>query len=1053
MDTQELFGKNAKWTTYPEKKGLPLVRKEFSLPSFSKATLTICGLGFFEGYLNGQRIGKDYFTPCFSDYFKRDFSKLNYPLPEETTKQRIYVMRYDVTDYLTEGKNALCVLLGGGWLTQRQQCAEGKCSFADNLFLCFSLQTEGDTPVEIHSDGSLKYIPSFVVKSNLYFGEKINYRKYKKEYFLPDYDDKKWESPAETTIDAPLYLQEILADTVCETIKPTVVSKKGNTLLLDVGKNVSGWLTVRGKGKVVVQYAEESKKNRLDFGSAGRKQTDIFLGLQYIEKARPYFHWNGFRYVKVQGKVEDYEVEVLHIPFKQVSSFETDNEVLNWLYRAYQLTELNNMHAGIPSDCPHREKLGYTGDGQLTTETALLCFDSAAFFKKWFADILDCQDEKTGHVQHTAPFMGGGGGPCGWGGAIVFAPYRYYSACGEKEYIATLLPSMEKWINHILRECMGTGEQADLIVRERKKGWCLGDWCTLEKIKIAEPFVNTYLFVKALQQYRELCQVCGKEFTFDGCEERCRRALSSYYWNPAKETYQGGIQGADFFMADLGLLSKEDVEKAVQKYRENGYFDTGIIGTEVLIRYLFENGYEQEATSLLCSEKLGSFGYMKNKGASTLWEYWSYQKSQDHPMFGSVVKYLFTGVAGIRYDAGFQKITVTPRLFKEVGKLSCTLVRPNVTLTVRYERKNGKDRFTASYEGNAEVKIVLDGEERILREKEQYVSGEPQEVIQPSDRPNAAQQEQIDRKYGMFLHFGINTFNNMEWSNGKLPKESYRPDRIDADSWVKHARDVGMKYVILITKHHDGFCLFHTKYTDYGVKNTSNPTDVVAEVAAACKKYGIGLGLYYSLWDRHEKCYRRDKKYVEFMCNQLTELLDGRYGDVCELWLDGSWTKSPKRWNIPKLYSLVHTLQPNCAVSVNQTVGTACKLNWVRNKYLPERYKFGMPLRYFPCDFRLSDPHFPPAGKDADPKMYKHKRKLYYLPFEATICIRTSGKWFWSETYTDAPTCSVEFLSEKYRQMVEQQNVLVINVPPNVHGEQEESDLEPLRKVKEKAGL
>ena len=112
----------------------------------------------------------------------------------------------------------------------------------------------------------------------------------------------------------------------------------------------------------------------------------------------------------------------------------------------------------------------------------------------------------------------------------------------------------------------------------------------------------------------------------------------------------------------------------------------------------------------------------------------------------------------------------------------------------------------------------------------------------PSREPNAAQKAQIARKYGMFIHFGINTFNNTEWSDGTLPLDSYAPDAIDADSWVRHAYEAGMNYVILITKHHDGFCLFDTDTTEYCVNNTKNPTDVVAEVAKACKKYGVKLG-------------------------------------------------------------------------------------------------------------------------------------------------------------------------------------------------------------------
>lgn len=132
-------------------------------------------------------------------------------------------------------------------------------------------------------------------------------------------------------------------------------------------------------------------------------------------------------------------------------------------------------------------------------------------------------------------------------------------------------------------------------------------------------------------------------------------------------------------------------------------------------------------------------------------------------------------------------------------------------------------------------------------------------TLQPSNKPNEVQRAMAARKYGMFIHFGINTFYDTEWSNGKLDISGYRPEGIDADGWVKNAYEAGMNYVILITKHHDGFCLWDTSTTDYCVNRSPVTTDVVAKVAEACEKYGVELGLYYSLWDRHENVIRITK--------------------------------------------------------------------------------------------------------------------------------------------------------------------------------------------------
>lgn len=314
----------------------------------------------------------------------------------------------------------------------------------------------------------------------------------------------------------------------------------------------------------------------------------------------------------------------------------------------------------------------------------------------------------------------------------------------------------------------------------------------------------------------------------------------------------------------------------------------------------------------------------------------------------------------------------------------------------------------------------------------------------PSLAPTKAQQLQIERKYGMFIHFGINTFNDTEWSDGTLSPLSYAPTKIDADQWVKTAYLAGMNYVILITKHHDGFTLWDSKYTDYGIGASNNKTDVVAEVSKACKKYGIKMGIYYSLWDRHEACYDNDNEYVEYMINQLTELMDGTYGEIVELWLDGGWDKTSKQWGLDKIYHCVKQMQPNCVMGVNLTIGEYNSLGMNGDKYMPCDYQKGDSMKFFPSDFRLWDPNFTREGKDADPKIYTHKGEEYYLPFEATICVRNMKNWFWDPNYTSDPTVTPRFIADKYIHLTNQDNVLVVNCGPNMQGEIEEYDRQTL---------
>ena len=338
----------------------------------------------------------------------------------------------------------------------------------------------------------------------------------------------------------------------------------------------------------------------------------------------------------------------------------------------------------------------------------------------------------------------------------------------------------------------------------------------------------------------------------------------------------------------------------------------------------------------------------------------------------------------------------------------------------------------------------------LFSKKEPYPKKYPNMPI-PSLEPSAGQKAQMERKFGMFIHFGINTFNNTEWSDGKLPIQSYKPTAIDADSWVKTAYEAGMNYVILITKHHDGFCLWDTHTTTYSVNYSPVKTDVVKEVSKACKKYGIKLGLYYSLWDRHENCYKNDEAYVQYMEKHLTELMDGRYGEVVELWLDGEWDKTCRRWQIDRLYNLVKSMQPNCQISINNTIGKFNNKKGIPGKrYMPKNYCYGDPIRMFPCDFRLWDPHM---CREDDPKIYTFNGKEYYLPFEYTICSRKEFSWFYCDEYNNKPLTDAEEIIKNYRILEKSGNVMVINLPPDKNGKLIEDDVKNLMYAAEKLNI
>lgn len=318
----------------------------------------------------------------------------------------------------------------------------------------------------------------------------------------------------------------------------------------------------------------------------------------------------------------------------------------------------------------------------------------------------------------------------------------------------------------------------------------------------------------------------------------------------------------------------------------------------------------------------------------------------------------------------------------------------------------------------------------------------------PSNKPNAAQAAMIKRGYGMFMHFGLNTFTDNEWSDGTTPVEQYNPTHLDPDQWVRTAKAAGFRYVLLTTKHHDGFCLWDSKYTSYDVGSAPVKTDVVKAVSEACKKYGLQFAIYYSLWDRHEPSYKNKdpQVYINYMLNQLTELFTN-YGQICELWLDGGWDRKPQDWGIDQVYKLVKKYSPLCAVSVNHTiVNEEGKRRFTLPSNMTEDNKYF--FQYFPSDFRLWDPNL---ITKFDRKQYLHEGKSYYLPYEHTICL--SKRWNWFQKSVQLPTRELEELEELFYWCTDNDNCLVLNVPPDATGRIREYEANTIIALGKQLGL
>ena len=240
---------------------------------------------------------------------------------------------------------------------------------------------------------------------------------------------------------------------------------------------------------------------------------------------------------------------------------------------------------------------------------------------------------------------------------------------------------MWRWIQYLKNHC-----ENDLVVREETGGWCLGDWCTLDKTVIPEAFVNSCYFVKILKIVEEIASLIGKDSSeYAALANRISEAICRTY----RDTDGGfckGLQGADVFAIWCGIADKEKARDIAEKYAALGHFDTGFLCTDLLLELLFENGFEHVALKLLESEDMGSYLYMKRNGATTVWERWDGIGSHNHPMFGAPARYLFTKILGINYDSTRETLLLTPRIPGDLKYSRGSIALPIGEVTVGFER-------------------------------------------------------------------------------------------------------------------------------------------------------------------------------------------------------------------------------------------------------------------------------------------------------------------------------------------------------------------------------
>jgi len=666
----------------------PYIRGTFCLHGqVASASITACGLGLVELSLNGAPISEECFVPVTSDYH---FYPNRYCLEQygEEQSHRVYCLRYDITDRLTEN-NCIGAALAPGFYKKY-----GKNKLAFRMDITYE---DGSTE-EILSGLWLKWTQSPLVEWNYYHGEHYNYVKYPLDgWNTADFDDSAWESVVPADIPETLFCyQDCPTDRIIRHITPKLIGETEEEYIYDLGENITGTPVLRSaseSGTVIRMYCSELQdENGLPMVSAEQECSFVTDGSD-----RPYslkFCWFGFQYVSVTKNAELVTCAVIHADTPRTSSFTSSNKVLNWLYESYLRTQLDNMHGGIPSDCPHYEKQGYTGDGELVCECAMMMLDAKKFYRKWLYDISDCQDIKSGHVQYTAPYIRCGGGPGGWGCAIAEVPYMYYKTYGDVSILEEFLPKVYRYFDYLEAH-----SEDHLVVSDQPGLWALGDWCVphnlprewtkswIEPVPPA-PYINNYFYIKTIGRLIEFCQVLGRHGEIPALQalaETKKDAILRHYYDPATGNFAGNQYGTNAFAIDLGLGDERTLQNMVEHYEKETWYDTGIFGTDILTRVLFEKGHADLAFRLMSSEGKYSFGRWMNDGRNTLPEYWDYERSQNHPMYGAVTKYLFQYILGIRQiGAGYRNIVIEPLCTAVLPSAAGHITTEQGVISVRY---------------------------------------------------------------------------------------------------------------------------------------------------------------------------------------------------------------------------------------------------------------------------------------------------------------------------------------------------------------------------------
>jgi alpha-L-rhamnosidase len=688
----------------------PFFRKVFEYREKIKdAKVYICGIGYYELYINGKKVSDNVLNPVVSCYDKR-----------------VRYVVHDVKNYIIKGKNVIGVILGNGLYNSNtpEVWHFDKATWRDYPKLLFELEINGK--VTVFSDKSWKVKNGPIIFDGLRNGEFYDGRMELNGWLNFDFDDSNWENVNVVPPPGGILEEQLMPPCkVMETLHPVKKWALPNgDIVFDFGQNFAGWVRIVCSGEkgreVIIKYAERIKEDG-DISQekisccilGGEFQTDKYILKGDKEETwEPRFTYHGFRYVKIKKDInielKKVEGRVVYTSFEKIGNFVSSNEILNKLQHCTEWSYKSNF-VGIPTDCPHREKNGWTGDAHLACETGLYNFNSSKAYQTWIDNFIDVQ-RPSGQIPGIVPTSGWGynwgNGPA-WDSAFLLIPWYIYLYTGDKTAIEKNYEGMKKYVDYL------TYMADNNIIH-----FGLGDWLSVDlKTAPSISLISTsYYYVDCilLSKFAEIVGKKRDKIKYKKLAEKIKYSFNKTFYK-GDGIYENGGQTALGCALYQGLVENYEKEKVVLKLVEsiklnNFKVNFGFLGAKFVPNALSENGYVDIAYKLITQTEYPGWGYWVKNGATTLWETWDGRASLNHIALGDISAWMYKYLGGILPDPekpGFKHIIIKPNPVCDLKWVICEHICKFGKILSKWERSEEKFVLEVEIPKNTTATIIL----------------------------------------------------------------------------------------------------------------------------------------------------------------------------------------------------------------------------------------------------------------------------------------------------------------------------------------------------------